>query len=160
MATCQIPLEGYASGGELILANTLNRNVWFISIETVPNEAASSVAKRLAEAINKENPFAWYPHNDDEEIVTSSDGLLEGLVGSCDNYIFAGTERGLGIPRPPRSLTANYDDSNLRLVFRWRNAPGGYDHITVLLKWMNNILQETDRVSGNVEEWALDFKEQ
>ena len=159
MATCQIPLRGYASGGELILASTLNRNTGYTTIETVPNEPASSVVKRLAEAINKTKPFYWDTHKVNWGIITTTDAYLDALLGSSERYIFAGTERGLGIPRPPRSVTAKYDENNFRFVLRWRNAPGGYDHITVLLKWKNNILQETDFIPGDAEEWVLDFKE-
>lgn len=157
-ATCSIPFEGVASGGQLILAETLNRNVSYVILQTAEKETASSVAQRLAEAINQANPFGWAPPGDDR--VTAGERGLEGLLGDSSSYMLSGTERGLGIPEPPHFLTANYDRSGTRASFRWANPSGGYDRIILLLKWDNNLEQDTLEVSGTAEEWTLDLDEQ
>ena len=160
LATCGVPLTGSASGGQLILADALNRNASYVMVKTTPNEPASRVAQRLVDAINMTNPFGWHPHPGEIDIVNASDGYLKGLPGNWMRYMLAGTETGLGIPQSPRSLTVNFDEHNDRAVFRWRNAPGGYDRMVVNLKWENNVSQDTLEISGSAEEWTLDLNEQ
>jgi hypothetical protein len=51
--TNTIPFAGQASGGTLMLCDTLNRNSRCAILETAPGESAESVARRLAQLINE-----------------------------------------------------------------------------------------------------------
>jgi hypothetical protein len=151
MAVCNIPFVGQASGGTLILADTLGRNARFVAIETSRGESAESVVKRLAKAINEQDPFEWQHHT-----VTSSGGTLMTLIGSVINYITAGTELDLGIPMPPTSVTCNYDH-NGRVVIRWKNPPGGYDSVRVLTNHTNYNHTSGALLAGDVEAYEINL---
>lgn len=123
--TTEVALSGMAKGGTLIYAQTPERNTErFVSIATEPGESAESVVRRLAEAINARRDLGGARANGN----TLADlGLLKGM------FFFAGNESGLGIPPPPRSVTANYDpDANQIRVF-WENPPdAGYDDVSIV----------------------------
>ena len=138
-----IPLTGRASGGILILAQPMNRNPRWISIETHPGEPAQVVLERLVKAINDHDPFGWGgPHIirrdakgeilPDGNWVHVADGSIGPFPGNVGCYIMAGTESGLGIPQPPKSLTCAYLAESNEIVLNWENPPGGYDSIRVL----------------------------
>ena len=134
-ATCDITFIGEASGGELILCNTLNRNTTFVSVITTPHETAESVVKRLADKINTSNPFSWLGFSLDTPVVTASGATLKGLPSFRTNYAIAGTEAGLGIPPSIHSLSCSYNKKVGEISLQWVNPPGGYDDIAIILNW-------------------------
>ena len=149
-ATTAIPLKGTASGGTLVIGNTLNRNAKFVSIETNPGETADVIVNRLAEAIAYSNSifsFHRYSPEVDRENIKSlmASGSTLNLPGRFGSYFLAGTENGLGIPKPPLSLSCSYDNLNDKVILRWINPPGAYDSIAVILSWSNY-----DRKSGRL----------
>ena len=117
-----IDFSGTASGGVLTFVE-LFRNSKQVSIVTEPGESAASVADKLAAAISDQ--FGWYSTKKTEG------GSVLKLAGSRLCNALAGTERGLGIPRPPTSLTWTYDEGKDRYRLQWINAPGGYDSIGI-----------------------------
>lgn len=144
------------------MSENLGRNVSYVTIETITGEPAEKVIERLANVIEETNPFGWMitPINErkyKEKIVTSSGGELRGLVGSCIQYMTAGTETGLGIPRSPHSLTCNYDPNLKKVSLKWVNPPGGYDSIRVRFNWSNYDHTGGDSVSGNAESYVIDL---
>jgi len=151
MATKAIQFKGAASGGELILANTLNRNAKYVSIDTNPGESGESVASRLAAAIVE----AWSKKNM-RFAVRSNGDLLEGLP--LDHFLLAGTEQGFGIPRPPLSLTCVYDKENDQVILRWENPPNGYHHIAIILNWSNYDHRGGFGLPGTATSFVIDLK--
>jgi len=159
---CCITFTGKASGGTLIMSENLGRNIPYVVIETKAGEPAEKVIERLADIIEETNPFDWVitpisARKFREKIVTSSGGELQGLVGSCAQYMTAGTETGLGIPRPPHSLTANYDPNLKKVSLRWINPPEGYDSIRIDINWSNYDHTGGRTVSGNSESYIIDL---
>jgi hypothetical protein len=158
--TESIRLNGNASGGELILCETLNRNAAHVSISTQAGESAESVAKRLAEVINKTNPFRWLGHVPGREIVLADGGVVEHLVGERGSYFFAGTETGLGIPPPPRSLSCSYQKDLNQIHLEWINPPGGYEDLMIVINWDNYKHKIGNLpIPGNRSDFILDLKD-
>ncbi len=167
-AKCDIPFVGSASGGTLVIANDLNRNCKFVALETAPGEPARSVAERLAQAISEQNPFVWLgcvagrisplPSGSSAITVSASEGILVGLIGSCANYMTAGTEVGLGIPAAPSSLTCNYDPASKTLRLRWRNPPSSaYESIRLVSNYHNYDWRAEDLLPGTQDTYVFDM---
>jgi len=161
---CCLTFNGKASGGTLIMWDNLGRNARYISIETIAGESAETSIKRLADAIEEKNPFDWIivrggRNEIGARIVTSSGGELMGLVGGCGDYMLAGTETGLGIPRPPHSLTANYDPNLKKITFKWINPPDGYDSIRVRFNWSNYDHTGGDGIVGSGEIYDINLSQ-
>ncbi len=130
-----ITFKGTASGGSLIIADTTNRHQQYISIETTPGESAQSVASRLADMIN--TMHSTQPMDKPTHVLwrggykakSSGDTLILG--GWLSGYALAGTESGLGIPKPPTSLSRSYNE-NGQIILYWENPPeSAYDFILV-----------------------------
>jgi len=151
---CNIPFTGTASGGELILAENLNRNARFANLKTTSGETAESVSERLARLINEEAPFLW---GKGRNLVTSSAGTIDGLLGTRHDYIIAGTEVGLGIPEPPTSLSCSLDSGSKTIALRWINPPEDYDLITIVLNWDHYNHRGEPEIPGNSESYVLDL---
>ena len=159
MVTTSIAFKGAANGGEMILAEALNRNMRTATICTNAGESAETVANRLAEYINKNNPFEWYiPKRYEGKLVTSEKGTLKGLPGMQLEYILAGTETGLGIPLPPYSLTCTVDTKGNLLLLSWENPPGVYDRIAIVYNWTNFDHTGSDVIEGNATSFARDLR--
>lgn len=126
LATTKITLKGNAQGGVLTLVSIANRNTRHFSIFTESGESSESVAMRLADTINNLNPFRWGGTFE----VISKDGSLT-LLGPPGTYASAGTEKGLGIPEPPTSLSGRYDMDNNQVILNWQNPASGFDKIFV-----------------------------
>ncbi len=153
--TCGIPLTGSASGGSLILCDTLCRNARFVTVETRAGESADEVAQRLAEAINESNPFRWVGSG--KWVVLSSAGTITNLVGPGDQYMLAGTELGLGIPRAPSGLTCSLDPVANKLYLRWKNPPNAYGSIRLVVNYDQYDHRSTPEVPGGLETYDLDL---
>jgi hypothetical protein len=156
MATTAIPFIGTASGGELILGETLNRNALHVALHTRKGESAESVARRFVEALHEAdahgNDCTWLS-------VVAVGGTLEGLLGSDGrgDYFLAGTENGLGIPEPPVSLTACYDEPGRRVNVRWTNPKGRYDSIAMILNWHRYDYRAERALPGAASSYEIDL---
>jgi hypothetical protein len=127
LATIEITLKGNAEGGVLTLVEIPQRNCRYVSISTQSGESSESVAMRLANIINNSNPFEWGGGN--FEVIVKDSSLT--LLGQPGTYAFAGTERGLGIPEPPTSLSGMYDMENEQIILNWQNPTSGFDGIFI-----------------------------
>lgn len=137
MATTEYQFQGVASGGTLIMAGTSGRNARFFSIETRAGESAESIANRLAEYIDENNPLEWGGFWTGLKSITAEGSTLSGLVGDKASYMFAGSETGLGIPEPPLSVSCSYDQNEDLILVDWINPAEGYDYICILMNWHN-----------------------
>lgn len=154
---CCTTFTGEASGGTLIMWDNLGRNARYVAVETKAGEPAKTAIERLAEAIDEANPFDWLGFPTGKKLVTSSEGELRDILGSCADYMTAGTETGLGIPQPPHSLTTNYDPNLKRVSLRWINPLGAYDSIRVRTNWSNYDHTGGTKVQGNSESYVIDL---
>jgi hypothetical protein len=163
--TFNLSLKGVASGGTLVLAKTRNRNVAYIGVQTSPGESAESVVQRLAHTINVYHAEQdvrgghYDPHwlwVGGYQVNASANTLM--LPGIPGNYMTGGTEMGLGIPKPPLSLTCSYDGGSDKIVLSWINPPGGYDFILVNCYWTDFDNVYTERVPGTSTTFTIDRK--
>lgn len=157
IAVTSIPFTGTATGGELTCADTLGRNAACVSILTHKGESAAQVAVRLAEALREaasRDRLAYQGW----KLASAREGVLEGLPGSdrMGDYFLAGTETGLGIPKPPSSLTCLYDEQTRRVNVHWVNPPDGYDTIVVLLSWHDYEHSRPNRLAGDASDFVVD----
>ncbi len=165
VSTWDLTLKGAASGGSLVLAKTRNRTVKFVSIQTSPGEPAQSVVRRLAEAINVNISRDSKELRYDRDIlwtggfkVIAEENTLK-LPLSPRDYVFAGTETGLGIPKRPLSLSCSYDKENDNIQLHWINPLGGYDFLLVTCYWTDFDNRITRRISGSFTNFTIDRKE-
>ncbi len=140
--------------------DNLGRNARYVAVETIAGESAEMAIERLARKIDETNPFDWGGFPTGENRVTSSAGDLRGVVGHCAHYMTAGTETGLGIPRPPHSLTCNYDPNLKKLTIKWLNpSPDAYDYTRVRINWSNYDHTGGITVYGNTDSYVRDLVE-
>ncbi|MBN2270887.1 MAG: hypothetical protein JXN61_09755 [Sedimentisphaerales bacterium] len=156
LAKHDISLKGHASGGVLTLTQTLNRNVRHISVTTKSGEPAEDVAVRLADAINLSDPFEWNEGIREGKYytITSKEGSLT-LPGSLGRYVFAGTERGLGIPEAPQSLSCTYSPKDEQVLLQWANPQQGYDVMALVIDGSTCI---SCSISGSANRHILDWR--
>ncbi|MHC4154527.1 MAG: hypothetical protein ACYST6_06350 [Planctomycetota bacterium] len=158
MLTADVAFDGKASGGTLVLTRTRNRNQGYVVIETSPGEAGESVARRLADAINTEDPFQWNVLLTEGEPmqVAAQGNRISGLPGPTANYALGGTERGLSIPEPPLFLSCRYDERADEINLKWVNPPSGYDSIIVTCygRGFDQIVLR-ERLAGDVQSYTI-----
>jgi hypothetical protein len=155
--TISFPFKGEATGGTLIIGNTLTRNSYYLSIDTFSGQSSESVISQLAwEIAYTETLFEKSEHMSYEDVHNQliSNGMLE-LPGSIGTYYIAGTEKGLGIPSAPKSLTANYVKETDEIIVRWENSLSGYDNLVLLSKWDDYDSGDTVYIPGNLNEHRL-----
>lgn len=159
----RIPLNGKATGGKLVLGIVGGRNARFVSIETLPGEPAEQVAEKLAYAIADANGNFYYrgpnSKHDREKLkrfYISDDKVLTPL-GQIGYYFFAGTEEGLGIPEPPRSLSCSYDSRDDKVLINWID-PQKYDAIIIYLDWHTGDGTRHEFLDGNLSSYIIDRK--
>ncbi len=139
-----VKLDGVAKGGELVLLEMINPIPRYIRINTQAGESSEAVIARMAAAINEVSPFnpdrarmripnerGEMVSGDKVPIVRADGNLLKSFAGVLGNYIFAGTETGLGIPPPPMSLTATYDPETQEVSLHWETPVEDYDGILI-----------------------------
>jgi len=150
--------KGTASGGTLIIGDTLSRNARFASVETYQGESADSVINKLAEEIvYNSHLFGMSDNVDREEQVQqmTSGGKLR-IVGCPTSYFITGTETGLGIPKSPKFLSCRYDKENKKLYVKWINPSEDYDNVFLILNWNTYDSGWKDWLPGNAEEYVVD----
>jgi len=154
--TTYISLQGAAKGGELILANATSRNPRSVAIATKPGESAESVVARLVEAFGATDPFDW-ELSPGQTLVTAAGSKLEGLLGLKGEYFLAGTEKGLGIPEPPLSLSCSYDSAKDQIVLQWENPLAEYDSIVIVRRWSSSPMNAFP-IPGTSTSFTFDMK--
>jgi len=159
----RMPLKGKASGGKLVLGIARGRNARFVSVETLPGEPAEHVAEKLAYAIADSNgsfyyrgPGSKHDRKKSKRFYISDDNVLTP-IGVVGDYFFAGTEEGLGIPRPPSSLSCSYDSENDKILLNWIN-PQKYDVIVIRLNWHHGDGIRREFIDGNQTFHIIDRK--
>ena len=161
-STGTLTFTGSASGGRLVLSETLNRNARHASIATTHGESAHSVAKRLSEAINESDPFNWTGGQGHPRTYASGASIknLTGWGPDLTEFIIGGTESGLGIPKPPLFLSACYNADNNQILLRWINPLNAYDSILVLTNWSNYQQSSGVMIKGTSTKFVRDLNKQ
>ena len=115
-----ITLQGAVFGGTVhFVGRPQGFTPRYVSVHTSPGESVEEVVQRLADAIDESS---WCKAH-------AEGATLKHVAGVIGFHAFAGTETGLGIPKPPLSLSGNYDAKADRVALRWLNPPGDYDSI-------------------------------
>jgi hypothetical protein len=159
--TWDLRFRGTASGGELVLMRTFNRTVEYVPIPTSPKEPAWSVVSRLADAINAYVLQDTTKVSSDQHKLWLGDGLAKTqgdtltLPSSYHGYALAGTEVGLGIPRPPLSLSCSLEGD--KVVLRWINPPSTYDFILVQTTSMKDGHISYKHLPGSAESLTIEL---
>jgi hypothetical protein len=134
--------------------------VEYVPILTSKGEGPESVVERMANAINayvsRDNEHASYDRNTlwagGYQVSISDGGLV--LPQGLEDYILAGTETGLGIARPPTSLSCSPEGN--KVVLRWINPQTPYDFIFVKAYWKDFDNVFDDRLPGAAESVTID----
>lgn len=139
IARAKIPFKGNATGGTLVIGYVPNPHaVHFTSasINTSAGESAESVVSRLAQAVvYSEGIFGSTAADPNVELARTALGNTLSIVGTIRHFLLAGTETGLGIPKPPHSLSCSYDKKAGTIEVKWINPPGECQYDSVYLKW-------------------------
>lgn len=144
IATSCIPLEGTATGGTLYLgrldlpyAALHNHGV---SIETFAGEPAESVVERLARVmVYSDNSIfgdGTQRRNADWLLETTIKGNSLFFLGNpAHSCVFAGSERGLGIPQAPHSLSCAYNLETNAIEVQWVNPSEDFQYDEISLNY-------------------------
>lgn len=139
IARAKIPFKGNATGGTLVIGYVPDPHVVHftsVSINTSAGESAESVVSRLARAVVfSEGIFGKTAANPDVELSRTALGSTLSIVGSIQKFLLAGSETGLGIPKPPHSLSCSYNKSAGTIEVKWVNPQGDCQYDSVYFKW-------------------------
>lgn len=139
IARANIPFKGKTQGGTLVIGYVPDPHaVHFtsVSINTSAGEPAESVVNRLARAIvYSEDIFGKTAASPDKELARTALGSTLSIVGTAGKFLLAGTEAGLGIPKPPHSLSCSYNKSARTIEVKWINPQDECQYDSVYLKW-------------------------
>jgi hypothetical protein len=126
LPTHQLELKGKANGGDLVLTSPPGVCAE-ISIKTAPGESAEVVAGRLYAALKAAPDVASEFMRPGEAGVTGGviSGMREPLYWGPE--LLAGSETGLGIPPPPRSVTLRYDFKADEILILWETSSKDVD---------------------------------
>ena len=133
-----IPVTGTAIGGSFTIDTPGSGHPPF-SLNTTVGESAVSFARRYQkfyDQANTENSRGWLvtPLGPAEVIsYARPDGPpnVVALLGEFHEYATAGTETGLGIPKPVTSLSALHDVGGSRVTLHWTNPKQRHEYIFV-----------------------------
>jgi hypothetical protein len=161
IARTRIPFKGNATAGTLVIGYKTGRNANFVSINTSADESAESVVNRLARAIAYSNAiydFSRVRGGVNRDAIAAKMGLGSTLQygGFPGEYFLAGSQTGLGIPRPPLCLTCSYDEQAEKFELRWINPPSEYDCITIMWHYDNSDKGGGDFFPGTPVTFAFD----
>jgi hypothetical protein len=117
-------LSGTASGGTLAFVESLQgATPRYVSIATSNGESAADVAAELACALRGTYPTSF------GGVQAFGSALRLPLLFGYE--ALAGTETGLGIPKPPLFLSGRYDAVSDCVLLKWVNGDRLYDEVTV-----------------------------
>jgi hypothetical protein len=120
-----ISFESSSLGGVMTFGGAPRRTAEYVTITNQAGDSAEDVAFRLMRACNESAPFATVGR-----AISVDGGALE-LGGFRGRFLIGGSERGLGIPLPPASLSGFYDPRNDEVSLAWDNPTGRYTYISV-----------------------------
>jgi len=121
-----ITLNGTASGGTLVFVERLwGATPRYVSINTSAGESPADVATSLASALRETIPISFGS--------VKAFGPALRLPLTFGSEALAGTETGLGIPKPPLSLSGRYDPKSDQVILNWSNGAESYDELRVHL---------------------------
>lgn len=149
-----IPFKGSATGGTLILGHVASPHYVHIHsayINTSAGESAEAVVKHLARAVVYSDAiFARSSISPNAEALVArfAQGSTLSLIGSNNNYLLAGTETGLGIPKPPLCLSCSYDKKPGTIEVKWINPPDDFGYDSILIRWRHRSIPPDTRLSG------------
>lgn len=141
VARAKIPFKGTASGGTLVLGYVPDPHVVHftsVSINTSAGESAESVVNRLARAVTYSDAIfrgGGNRTNPEMMVARMAQGNTLSIIGSIQQYLLAGTETDLCIPKPPHSLSCSYNKSAGTIEVKWVNPEGECQYDSVYFKW-------------------------
>jgi len=139
VGTTKIPFKATATGGTLVFGHGRARSPDFVSVNTFAGESAELVVSRLATAIAHSNRIFDYSGTPLEvrDAIAARTALGNTLeLRAAPAFFVAGTETGLGIPKPPLFLSCSYDKQADEFQVKWNNPLGEYGYID--LRWHFN----------------------
>ena len=155
LANVEIPFRGNATGGTLVVAYAPDPHsapTSSIAVRTSVGESASSVVKRLAEAIVSSDAIFRNVTKNPREAKAMLDKMVQGdtlsMRGSLTDYILAGTEAGLGIPQPPLCLSCSFKREARVFDVRWINPSGDSQYDCLDISWCYRSKPEGTPASG------------
>jgi hypothetical protein len=155
-----IPFEDVASGGNLLFCTLVNRNPMFITVETKKGESAETVVRRIAEGMTDPNIFPTFrkikKEQRDSTINRMASGNKLNVPGISGEYFIAGTEKGLGIPDSPVSLSCSWNKKTNIVNVNWGN-PIGYNFIQIRWTYKDNWVR--DHLPENTTFYNIDVNE-
>jgi hypothetical protein len=153
-----IPFKGNATGGKLVIGYISDPHfvhTSIVSINTSNGESPESVVNRLATAISSSDAiFSSVRKNPKAaeimEIMRKemAKGNTLSIRGRLVDYILAGTETGLGIPRPPLCLSCSYNKEARTIDVRWINPSGDCQYDSLIILWRYRSRPEDTLGSG------------
>ncbi len=154
------------SGGTLLFVRPDSRKPLFFSIETQSNDPLSSVVDQLASAFLHSDSFsALADYMSEEELKREKKRYAKGNILRLPNgvrFFLAGTETGLGIPKPVTSVSCSFDSLEDHIKVFWENpSPEEYDFQRLYFRWTNlksgrpEFHVRQDQVQGDVSSFSL-----
>lgn len=155
IARVEIPFKGNATGGKLeigYIPDPHSVHTSIVSIDTFVGESAESVVNRLASAVVYSDAIfrnsSRNPTNAEKMMNEMAKGNTLSIIGLLKDYILAGTETGLGIPKPPLFLSCSYNKEASTLDVRWINPSGDSQYDSLYIKWRYRSRPEDTPGSG------------
>ena len=153
-----IPFKGNATGGKLVIGYIPDPHyvhISNISVDTSAGESADSVVNHLAIAITSSDAIfsnmSKNPKNAEIMRKEMAKGNTLSIRGRLVDYILAGTETGLGIPRPPLCLSCSYNKEAHTFDVRWVNPPGDSQYDSLIILWRYRSRPEDTLGSGGAK---------
>jgi hypothetical protein len=148
-----IPFRGDATGGTLVIGYVPSPHfvhTYNVSVDTSAGESAESVVNDLARAIaySGRGMFGLTAANPEVDVARMAQANTLSIVGTVRDYLLAGTETGLGIPKPPHSLSCSYNNQAGTLEVKWANPPTESEYHSIWIRWRYRSLPEDTPVSG------------
>ncbi len=159
----EIPFKGYATGGKLVIGyipDPHSVHISSVSVDTSAGESADSVVSRLATAVTHSDAIFSNLSKNPEYAETMRKEMAQGstlsIMGRLSDYILAGTETGLGIPKPPLSLSCSYNKKGRTIDVRWINPSSDSQYDSLCIFWRYRILKDTLGSSGGGAKFIWD----
>ena len=155
LTRAQISFNGTANGGTLTIGYVPNPHCvhfYNVSIDTYAGESAESVVNRLARAVAySKKIFGSSAADPNVEMDRLAQGSTLSMIGTNKYYLLAGSETGLGIPKPPLFLSSSYDKNAGMIEVRWLNPSDNNPYDSLYIHWRYISLPEDTIGSGGAK---------
>ena len=146
-----IPFKGNATGGSLVIGYIQDPHyvhTSMVSIDTIAGESAESVVNHLASAMTSSDAIysniSKNPAYAEKMRKEMAQGHILSLIGmQLTYYILAGTETGLGIPKPPLFLSCSYNKQAHTIDVKWVNPSDDSRYDSLRILWRYRSLKDT-----------------